>query len=153
MTQCCDLQLVLSQKIRVGDPKYHKQCSSRFSMFIDLHITNIGPCYSVAFLNRTPIFDCCVVTGGLKNNHQKGTCLEEIGLCLHILLTTHLTVNTIGRICAFRSGFQRTWTFDSQSVIKRGSIFNPVCVAASSYICSWQNKCQCVILICRSWRT
>ena len=65
------------------------------------HPSKVCGCYSVTFLNWTPVFHWCVVRCGSKNKHYKdGTCLKEIGICLQILLpNSHLIVNTIGRTC------------------------------------------------------
>ena len=59
-------------------------------------------CYSIIFQNRTPKVDWDVVRWGLKNKHHIGTCLKEVGLCLHVLLTSPQSiVNTIGRTYVF----------------------------------------------------
>ena len=44
--------------------------------------------YSIIFLNRTPIFDWCVVRWGSRNKHHKDTYLKDIRLCLHGSSTT-----------------------------------------------------------------
>ena len=54
--------------------------------------------YLVAFHNRTPILDWCVVRWGSKNKHHEDTCLKEIKLHLQNLCTSsHSIMNTIGR--------------------------------------------------------
>ena len=61
-------------------------------------------CYSVVFLNQTPIFDWYTVMWGSKNKHYKGTCLKEIGLHLQFILTTpHSIVHAIKSAYAFSS--------------------------------------------------
>ena len=62
-------------------------------------------CYSITFLNWTPIFDWCVSRWGSKNKHHKGICFKEICVCfreIQILLTTsHSVVNTFRRTYVF----------------------------------------------------
>ena len=41
----------------------------------------------VTYLDKTPIFDWCVIRCGSKNGHQKKKCLKEIGLHAQYLLT------------------------------------------------------------------
>jgi hypothetical protein len=63
-------------------------------------------CYSATFLNRTPVFDWCVVWQGSKNKHHRDTFLKEIGLHFEVILsTTHSIVNTIGKTYVFNWGF------------------------------------------------
>ena len=52
--------------------------------------TQVCRCYSIAFLNRTLMFNWCVVRWGSKNKHHKIACIKEIGLHVQILvLRTH----------------------------------------------------------------
>ena len=51
----------------------------------------------LVFLNRTLVFCWCVVQGGSKSKHHKGTCFKEIGLPLRVLIPAlQLIVNMIG---------------------------------------------------------
>ena len=59
--------------------------SQRPCNVLELHLDHHKLRYSITFLNRTPMFDCCVVWWGSKNkNHKKDTCLKEIGLHFQI---------------------------------------------------------------------
>ena len=42
--------------------------------------TKVGRPNLIAYLNRTPTFEWCVVRCGSENEHQKDTCLKKIGL-------------------------------------------------------------------------
>ena len=64
----------------------------------------VSGCYSVTFLNRTPICDWCVVRWRLKNKTHADTYLEQIRLCLQTFLTT---LNTIGRTYVFSWGINK----------------------------------------------
>ena len=62
-----------------------------------VYLRNVGVVWFLS-LDWTHVFDWYVVQWGSKSKHHEDTHLNEIGLCLQILLTTlHSIVNTIGR--------------------------------------------------------
>ena len=81
------------------------------------HLTrpHVG-CCSVTFVDRTPIFDWCVVRRGSKNKHHEDTCSEEIGLRLHIFINSYFTFSSRHDwedLCV-QLTYQQTCTFDNQ---------------------------------------
>ena len=53
---------------------------------------------SVIHLQRTPIFEWCMIRCGFKNGYQNDTCLKEIGLVAHKLFTImDSIINMIGK--------------------------------------------------------
>ena len=63
----------------------------------DLAVSTVDNLYSVTFLSRTLIFECCVVRCGSNNRYQKDMCLKEIGLhAQNIRTILGSTVNIIG---------------------------------------------------------
>ena len=47
---------------------------------IELAKTKVDSSYSVTFLNRTPIFEWCVIVCSSKKGYQNDMCLKDIQL-------------------------------------------------------------------------
>ena len=105
------------------------------------------------FLNRTPRFHCYVVWRGSKSKHHKDTCLNEIGQCLQILITTlHSIMNTIGRTYLSNQGIHThalLITITKSRKVRFQSNFNRCFII---YLVM-QHEFSRVNLIGRSWRT
>ena len=68
-------------------------------MFVKFLTKLSGPT-PVTYLERTPIFEWCMVRCGSNNRHQKDMCLKEFGMHVQNLLTIlDLIVNIIGGLC------------------------------------------------------
>ena len=56
------------------------------SISLSLALSKVSGPDSIMQLNWTHVFEWCVVRYRFKNNHQKGMCSKEIGLCAQNLL-------------------------------------------------------------------